>query len=69
VYLYDKDGKFNGYDRMINSKRVSSFTKSGERIISRKADSSPEKTVPVRYIPRNSGVPNMPPELMYMDVE
>jgi hypothetical protein len=69
VYNYDSTGRVIGYDRLVNGKRVSSFTQRGERIISRKKDGTPDKTVPVKYIPRNSGIPNMPPEVTYMDAE
>jgi hypothetical protein len=67
VYLYGKDGSLLGFDREIDGKKAGEFTSRGERIVSRKKDGAPEKTVPVRYILRNSGVPNMPPELTYMD--
>jgi hypothetical protein len=67
IYRYTKSGEYAGYDREINGKIAASFAPNGERVISRKADGMPLKTIPVRYLPRNTGVPNEPPELIYMD--
>jgi hypothetical protein len=69
VYLYDANGKAMGFDRIVNAKKVASFTASGERIISRKVDGTVEESLPVRYIPRSSGIAGMPPELTFMDAK
>ena len=67
VYEY-KDGEMVGFTRYsADGEKRGEFTKRGERIVERAADGTPRRTVKVRYITRDIGVPDMPPDLTYVD--
>jgi len=67
-YDYDASKKLLGFTRLYKGKPAASFTVIGERILSRKTDGTPDKTVRVRYLTRpaqhNSYIPL---ELTYAD--
>lgn len=69
TYTYSKDGAPTGFIRSYNGQPTATFTVTGERVVSTNPDGSPLKTVPVRYVPRETGIPNRPPELTYVDAE
>lgn len=67
VYEY-KDGECTGFTRYsADGEKRGEFTKRGERILERNADGTPKRTVKVHYITRDTGIPDMPPELTYVD--
>ena len=69
VYEY-KDGECTGFTRYsADGEKRGEFTKRGERILERNADGTPKRKVKVRYITRDTGIPDMPPELTYVDEE
>lgn len=67
TYAYAADGTPLGWTRSYNGKDAASFAPNGERIIERKPDGTPAKTIPVKYIARSTGDPQQPLELTYMD--
>ena len=68
VYSYDKDGECTGFTRYSDAgEKRGEFTRRGERIVERAPGGTPRRTVRVRYITRDTGVPDMPPELTYVD--
>lgn len=69
VYEY-KDGECTGFTRYsADGEKRGEFTRRGMRIVERNADGTPRRTVKVRYITRDTGIPDMPPELTYVDEE
>ena len=67
-YGYDAAGECTGFVRIsADGTKLGEFTRRGERVVERAADGSPKRTVKVRYITRETGVENMPPELTYID--
>lgn len=67
VYEY-KDGECTGFTRYsADGEKRGEFTKRGERILERNADGTPKRKVKVHYITRDTGIPDMPPELTYVD--
>lgn len=67
TYAYAPDGTPRGFTRAYNGKPVASFTPTGERIVSRRADGTPETLVRVKYTPRGTGNALVPYELTYTD--
>lgn len=67
VYEY-KDGECTGFTRYsADGEKRGEFTRRGERILERNADGTPKRKVNVRYVTRDTGIPDMPPELTYID--
>ena len=67
TYSYDGSGACTGFTRSYNGEDSASFTATGERIVERHPDGRPKTLVKVKYIPRPTGVANLPPELTYVD--
>ena len=69
VYSYVGD-VCTGFVRYTREGEASGeFTVKGALVTSRAADGSPSSTRKVRYITRESGIPDMPPELTYVEEE
>lgn len=67
VYSYSAKGKPLGFTRFVDGREAASFTAAGERILERRSDGSPAKTVRVKYVPRKTDNPISPMELTYVD--
>lgn len=67
TYAYAPDGTPRGFTRSYGGKDVASFTPTGERIVSRRPDGTPQTLVRVKYTPRGTGNRLVPYELTYTD--
>lgn len=67
VYEYNAAGRLLKYVRTVDGETKAEFLPDGRRIVAKRPDGTPSGAVKVKYILRDSGDPNLPRDLSYID--